>query len=357
MIASTDLSINSNILYKKEIEYFVNSNSFYDSFNNQSILITGASGLIGSCLSDILMYLNRHKIVKVHIYAVGRDIAKMRQRFSTYYNDDFFHLIEQDITQPLHWKISTNYIIHGAGNSTPTALVKMPIDTLRANCFGTDMLLSYGRLHGLRRFLFLSSGEFYGQLASEKSNFSEDYCGYLDYSSPRACYPSGKRAAEAFCQSYISQYDIDVVIARICHVYGPTLTTSDDRAIAQFLRAAAAGQDIVMKSHGTVVRSHCYVFDVAMAILHILLYGEKGQAYNIASKQSTATIRQFAEIAASFVGRKVIFDIEDIFSKDIFSSVNRAVLDSSKIERLGWRSTTTLEEGIAKTIAMLWHNM
>ena len=77
---------------------------------------------------------------------------------------------------------------------------------------------------------------------------------------------------------YAAEYGVDVVIGRPCHTYGPFFTESDNRAYAQFIRNAIAGEDIVLKSTGLQYRSWCYVVDCASALLHILLKGETGQA-------------------------------------------------------------------------------
>ena len=127
------------------------------------------------------------------------------------------------------------------------------------------------------RVLYVSSGEVYGFNTGVES-FTEDYCGPLSLLTPRACYPSGKRAAETLCACYYAQYNVEAVIARPCHVYGPTMTKADSRAVAQFIRNALNHEDIVMKSRGTQVRSMCYVADCAAALLTVLLKGEPSQA-------------------------------------------------------------------------------
>lgn len=339
--------------YSRELDRFLNAGFPFEKLDNQRVMITGATGLIGSCLVDLLMNANRRAGGAITILAVGRDTERLQRRFAEYADDGRLRLVEQDIATPLRFDFPLDYLIHGASNADPATLAKAPVDTMRANIQGTDSLLSYGRTHGLKRFLFISSGEVYGQPANQGSAFTEDYSGYLNYSSPRSCYPSGKRAAEVLCQSYISQYSLDAVIVRPCHVYGPTFTASDSRALAQFLGAAAAGRDITLKSLGLAERSHCYVFDAALAILHVLLLGKTGEVYNIADRHSTASIREFAEKAAHAAGRKVIFDIPEQSDTTMFSKVNRAVLDASKIEATGWQPLTALEEGIAETIAIL----
>ena len=205
----------------------------------------------------------------------------------------------------------------------------------------------------MQRFLFVSSGEMYGQPNANLDDFVEEYCGYVDHTSSRACYPTGKRAAEVLCQSYISQYNIDAVIVRPCHIFGPTMTRRDSRAVSEFLWNAVDGKDIVLKSAGLVERSHCYVVDAAKAILQVLIAGECGKAYNIADRQYEMTIRDFAKKAAHAGGCKVVFENPSDIEVQGYSKVSRAVLDSSRLEALGWKPEHDQLSAIEKTVAIL----
>lgn len=202
--------------------------------------------------------------------------------------------------------------------------------------------------------MYVSSGEMYGQPDDTlKNGFYEGYCGVVDYANPRSCYPSGKRAAEVLCQSYISQYDLDVVIVRPCHCYGPTMTATDSRAVSQFFRKVLSDEDIVLKSDGTLERSHCYVTDAVMAMYYVLLKGENGGAYNIADQASQADIKTLASLIASAKNKKVVFDLPDEQEKKGFSKVVKAVLDGQKLEHLGWKPQVHLEEGVECTLRIL----
>ena len=165
---------------------------------------------------------------------------------------------------------------------------------------------------------------------------------------PRACYPESKRAAETLCASYAAQYGVDALVARLCHVYGPTFTASNSRADAQFIRKALAGEDIVMKSTGSQVRSFCYVADAVNALL-TLLAGAKGQAYNVANRASVASIRQYAETLADIAGVKVVFDVPPEAEKAGYTKITRAVLNPAKLEGLGWTPRYDLRQGLEAT--------
>ncbi len=303
-----------------------------------TVLITGASGMLGSCLVDALSVWNRKQSEPCHIAAVSRNEDAARKRLAAVWDDGHFSFCAQDICLPLSGLPErVDYIIHAASNADPVSMVKDPVGTLLANVLGTKNLLDYGMSCGMKRFLFVSSGEVYGQPNANMDDFTEEYCGALDLSSPRSCYPEGKRAAEVLCRSYISQYGVDAVIARPCHLFGPTMTDRDSRAASEFLRQAAAGQDIVMKSAGELERSHCYVVDAVKALLLVLKDGACGEAYNIADKRYQMTIREFSERAAEAGGCRVVCAQPSGVEAKGYSKSSRMVLDAAKVERLGWR--------------------
>lgn len=184
--------------------------------------------------------------------------------------------------------------------------------------------------------MYISTGEIYGE--GSGTPFRETDSGYVDCATPRACYPSSKRAAETLCVSYGVEYGVDTVIARLCHTYGPHFTESDNRVYAQFIRNVLHGEDILMKSDGSQYRSWCYVVDAVRALLFILMKGESGNAYNVADPDSCFSIRQLALEVASSVGRKVIVELPDEIEKKGFSVVNVATFDISKLLALGYRS-------------------
>ena len=222
---------------------------------------------------------------------------------------------------------------------------------MKANIYGVSNLLDYGKAHGLKRFLYVSSGEVYGE--GDGREFTEDYSGYVNITSPRSCYPSAKRAAETLCVSYAAEYGVDVVIARPCHVYGPYFTESDNRVYAQFIRNVLRGEDIVMKSTGEQYRSWCYVVDCVSGLLFILLNGEKGQAYNVADSSSNITIRELACLIAEIGGKKVLFSNPDERERKGYSGVSKTILNSNRLQNLGWRSHIAILEGIDHTISVL----
>lgn len=308
--------------------------------DNCNILITGATGLIGGCLTDLLMHYTA-----CHVYALGRNAMRAKKRFSFYWDDTRFHFLEHDICQPLKSNIDFHYIIHAASNASPNFFQQSPVEVMKANLHGLCHLVEYGLQHHLLRMVYVSSGEVYGE--GDGSIFTEQSSGHIDILSPRACYPSSKRAAETLCASYRQEYGVEIVIARPCHTYGPHFTESDNRVYAQFIRNVLAGDNIVMKSEGLQYRSWVYVVDCAAAILTLLMKGHSGEAYNVADTNSNITIRELAEKIATIGGKQVMMNIQDGGNT---TPITKAVFATDKLEQLGWKPLYNIDEGLQHTI-------
>ena len=225
--------------------------------------------------------------------------------------------------------------------------------TIIENVESTYRLLEYLRKHHGGKLLYVSSGEVYGQGKDFLDSFDEKYVGYIELLSQRSCYPLSKRTVENLCSSYWKQYGIETVIVRPCHTYGPCITETDNRAHVQFFHNALAGENIVLKSAGNQMRSYNYVGDCAAALLTVLINGMEGEAYNLANPKSKLTIAQLAEKIAEIEGRRVIFEIPSFVDIVNQSPIPKQVLDTKKIEKLGWIPGFSLEEGICHTLNIL----
>ena len=317
----------------------------WEKLSKCNLLVTGATGLIGSCLVEVLM-TNPNKDYQV--YALGRNEKRAESRFRQFLDDSSFHFLLGDITQPLASDVPFHFIIHAASNGSPNFFVNHPVEVMKSNLFGVTNLIEYGLGHDMKRFLYVSTGEVYG--VNEAAIMNESSYGYVDILNTRSCYPSSKRAAETLAMCYAGEYGADVVVARPCHTYGPHFTETDNRVYAQFIRNVLNGEDIVMKSEGTQYRSWCYVEDCVWALLFILLKGKNGEAYNIADKNSVVTIRELAETIAQIAGRKVVMQVPSDIEKKGITPIKRAVFDTAKLEALGWTINGTMEEKLKKTI-------
>lgn len=316
----------------------------FGEMNGKNILITGACGLIGSAVVDFL-FNNR---VNCDVYAMVRNQNKAKERFSAHRGNSHFHILEGDVNRPIECDIKFHYIVNAASNANPKAYAMDPVGTMWTNINGTKNLLEYGKEHGLERFLYVSSGEVYGD--GNVDSWEEKDCGYIDCMALRSCYPSSKRTAETLCVAFSHQYGIETVVARPCHTYGPHFTDSDTRAYAQFVRKARNNENIVLKSKGEQFRSWLYVKDCASAILTILLKGKNCEAYNVADENSCITIKDLASAIAEIRGVKVVYDSPNDIEKQGFSEIKKAVFNTSKLHNLGWSPAYGLHEALVETI-------
>lgn len=317
-----------------------------DFFENRKILITGASGLIGNAVARLLLC---NKDLRCEIYLMSRSEANLAKAFKSHLDDERIRLLPHDVTERLDSDVSFDYMIDCASYGNPKAFRENPVGIITTNVVGVNNLLSYGMNHGLKRMVYVSSGEVYGE--GDGNDFQEEDSGNIDYSNIRSCYPVSKRAAEALCRSYSAQYGMDVVVARPCHVFGPNFTDTDDRAFAQFFRNVVDDKDIVLKSPATQVRSWLYVADCAYALIYLLIHGKSGEAYNVATLNETKSIREFAQSIAAVAHKDVIFEIDDVAVRN--AVISRGVLDSAKLHRLGWSESSDIDTGIAHTYKAL----
>ena len=315
----------------------------------KSVLITGGTGLICSGVVDILHYLNKNENAGIEILLAGRSEERTAKRFYNMEAGTDYRFVEYDATSPEGISASADYIIHGASNANPAAFVAQPVETMEANFTGLNNLLKLAVKNKTQRVLYLSSSEVYGG-KDNMDPYSEDDYGFLDILNQRASYPSSKRAAETLCVAYSMEYDLDTVIVRPGHIYGPAVIPSDNRATAQFTRNAVRGEDIVMKSAGSQLRSYCYALDCASAIVAVLLNGERENAYNISNPDSIITISAIAGAIAKAAGKKLTFENPDDNEAKGYNLMSNSSLDSKKLESLGWAAEFSPDEGAKRCI-------
>lgn len=318
----------------------------------KSVLIAGASGLIGSFIADILLYCNRTRNSDITVYALDRDMTRIAARFDEVRTDKLIY-IEHDVNKEPTFDYRVDYIIHAASNAFPAVFQSDPVGTVMSNILGTKYLLDYGKTHGASRMLYISSGEVYGQGDLSLDAFTEDYSGYVDPVSVRSCYPNAKRAAETLCVSYTKQFGLDTVIVRPSHTYGPNATNADNRANVQFVNKGLAGEDIVLNSAGHQLRSYTFISDASSAILTVLTVGQSCNSYNIAYSSGRITVAGYAKVVAGLTGTKVIFSDPDAVEKEEQTPIQKQVLDSEKLEALGWKGRYNVEDGIARTLQII----
>lgn len=320
----------------------------WDKLEGKTVFVTGATGFIGSFIIRALLERVRTCGADIRIAAMVRNEERARAKFTEYADLNRISYVIGDVVDPVNTEVKADYIIHCASNAAPDLYASDPVGTMRTNFFGTSHLLDYAARCQCEKFLYVSTIEVYGNTGKADPIGEEDF-GFISPSNVRSCYPESKKCCENLTVCYGSQYGVPVSVGRLSYIYGAGMSKTDAKVCALFAREVAAGHDLVLKSAGTQLRSYTYVTDAITALLTVLLEGKNGESYNIASSTSRITIADMArKYCALFPekGSSVRFDLPSDSENKAFSFIANAILDSSKLEDLGWQGQVSLDDGL-----------
>ena len=316
----------------------------------KTILVTGATGMLASYVTWLLLYLHEHAGINVSVVALCRNRQKAEQYFGSYEGKPYFHLLIQDVCEPIAYEGKMDYIFHLAGNASPYFINSDPVGIMKCNLLGTMNVLEYARDCQTKKVIFASTREVYGK-NEEAERMDEQAFGTLDPLDDRSCYPESKRAAETLLKSYYLQYGVNFNAIRIAHSYGPTMTLENDgRVMADLMGDVVAGRDIVLKSSGEAIRAFLYLTDAVVGMFTILFHGETAKAYNLANETEPISIKDLAHMMAALREDKNIQVVVSEGGQKGYCAYRRTALDTSAIEQLGWKPMVSLKEGINRLI-------
>ena len=336
-----------NKIIEEDINCILDNPINFKKLENSTVLITGASGMIGTYLLYTLAILNDLKSLNIKIVALVRDRNKITGYLK---NRDDLIVLEQDVCDRINYDDKVDYIIHAASPASPRIMKDSPVDTLMANTLGTYNTLKLAKKSNTKSYVFISSREVYGEPYEWQEEFKEDTYGFIDPLLPRSCYPEGKRAAENMCVTFKEQYGVNAKIVRPAHTYGPGMSIYDGRVQADFLKNVVEHQNILMKSTGEALRTYTYIRDVVAGIFFVLLEAED-VAYNVADEEAKITIKGLAELLVGlYPERKLKLEMKIEENQKGVAPFKLGTINSEKIRALGWKPTITIEEGFRRTV-------
>lgn len=340
-----------NRVLKEDLEAIISENISWEKLKGKTVMITGASGMIGVYMLQTLTMLNDKFGYGVRVLAVLRNPSKLSEEIRDR-ND--VKILVHDVTERFEVEEKVDYVIHAASPASPLIMQNHPVETIAANTLGTFHTLSLAKEKNAEGYLFISSREIYGQPGEGQEFFYEDTYGFVDQLNPRSCYSEGKKAAETMCVCYHDEYGLNTKIARLAHTYGPGMSIYDGRVQADFLKNVYHNEDIVLKSEGTAVRTYTYIADAVAGLYRILLDSEE-LVYNIGNEEGKVSIRELAEIMVGIYPErklKLVFDIPEGGTKGT-APYTLGILNSEKLRNIGWTPKYSVKDGFARTLEYL----
>lgn len=306
----------------------------WEKLSGKTVLITGATGLIGRTLVYGLHRANKIHGLNMRVLALVRDRARAEERFKLIMADDMLALVVGSVENMPVISESVDYIVHGASQTASREFVNHPVETLQTTLNGTMNLLQVAKDKDVKGFVYLSSMEVYGY--PEKGHkVAEDEIGRFEPQNMRNSYPIGKIVSENLCCGYAKEYGIPAMSIRLTQTFGAGVNYNDTRVFAYFARCVKEKTNIVLKTKGETERCYLYTTDAATAILTVLLNGEAGEIYNAADESTYCSIAEMAEQVAESAGIEVVYDIQDTVANG-FPDTLYMDLDTSKLQKLGW---------------------
>jgi len=301
----------------------------------ESVLITGAAGLLGSHLCD--------RFIKEGYHVIGMDnliTGDLRNIEHLFHLEDFeFH--NHDVSKFVYVPGDLKYILHFASPASPIDYLKIPIQTLKVGSLGTHNLLGLAK-DKKARISVASTSEVYGDPTVHPQ--TEDYWGNVNPVGPRGVYDEAKRFQEAMTMAYHTYHQVETRIVRIFNTYGPRMRLNDGRVLPAFMGQALRGEDLTVFGDGSQTRSFCYVDDLVEGIYRLLL-SDCVDPVNIGNPKEI-TIKEFADEIINLTGtdQKVVY--KALPTDD--PKQRQPNIDKAK-EILGWEPQYSREEGLKIT--------
>lgn len=327
----------NNSIFEEDIKNIINDFDM-SVFDGKTILVTGATGLIGKlCVKSLL-----NSGYNTQVIALVRDEEKAKNIFGE--SKRLTYLV-QDINQRINTTRRVDYIIHAASTTSSKDFVEKPVETIYTAINGSRNILEFAKNKRLEGMVYLSSLEIYG--VNEKENIKERDYGYIDILNPRSSYSESKKMVETMCISYGTEYGVPVKIARLAQTFGAGVSISDNRVFAQFAKAIINKENIVLHTKGETKRNYCYTTDAVRGIFTILTKGENNNAYNVANENSYCSISEMAHLLENEY-TKVEYKIDEVNRG--YNPTVKIALNTEKLNALGWEAKVNLKEMFERLI-------
>jgi UDP-glucuronate decarboxylase len=304
----------------------------------QRVLVAGGAGFLGSHLCDRLLAAGS-SVVCLDDFSTGaaENVARHRR-------NGRFELIEHDVAQPLAVGGKLDRIYNLACPASPKQYGADPHATVMTSVLGVSHLLALAAEKGAR-LLQASTSEVYGDPIAHPQSETDN--GNVNCTGPRACYDEGKRCAETLVFD-AGRRGADIRVARIFNTYGPRMQEDDGRVVSNFVVQALSGRPLTVFGDGRQTRSFCYVDDMIDGLVRLMECGRAAAGPVNLGNPHEVTVLHLAHRVIETTGSRAGMRFKPIPVDD----PRRRRPDISRArEWLGWMPTTSLDDGLASTIA------
>ena len=308
----------------------------------KTVLLTGASGIIGTHLLYGVRHCQRELGLKIQVLAVVRH--GVPDHLKALEQEGFGRFLCGDLTDMAFLKNlpPADIIVHGATYGQPGMFMAEAVGTLKLNTTATFVLLE--KLLPGGQFLFISTSEVYSGLCAPP--YGEEQIGLTNTTHPRSCYIEAKRCGEAICNAFRGA-GTDAKSARLCLAYGPGTRSGDKRVLNSFIERGLRNGVIELLDRGEARRTYGYISDAAHMLWRILLEG-KDPVYNVGGV-STTTIADLARLVGKLLDVPVRIP-EDV-KEGMAGAPSDTQLDLTRFQsQFGEVKFLGLEDGVVRTV-------
>jgi UDP-glucuronate decarboxylase len=300
------------------------------------VLISGGAGFLGSHLCERLLDQG------CQVLCVDNFFTGARYHIEHLLGHKRFELMRHDITHPLF--VEVDEIFNLACPASPIHYQRDPVQTTKTSVIGAINILGLAKRLKIKVFQ-ASTSEVYGDPTEHPQR--ETYWGNVNPNGPRSCYDEGKRCAETLFFDYWRQHGLPIKVVRIFNTYGPRMHPNDGRVVSGFIMQALQNEDITVFGEGEQTRSFCYVDDMISGFIKMMDTGPEITGPVNLGNPNEMTVRELAEVILDLTGSRSKIVHRPLPTDD----PKKRRPDISEADRvLGWRPTTSLREGLAKTI-------
>ncbi len=322
-------------ILKEDIESVVETGFFsWNKLKGATILVTGATGLIGTFFIKSLDYANTVKKLNLKVIALVRDELKAVGRFSDIMPNGMVTFLIGNVENPPVVDGKVDYILHAASQTASREFIEHAVETIQTSVLGTFNLLRLAKEKNVKGFVYLSSMEVYGY-PQRGHKVAENEIGLMSPLILRNSYPISKVMAESMCCAYAKEYGVPVMICRLTQTLGPGVDYNDNRIFAYVRRCVKEKKNIVLKTKGETERCYLYITDAITAILTVMLNGEPCKAYNAADESTYCSIAELAETIAADGDIEVEYDVKSGEDNGFLHTLYMN-LDTTALKNLGW---------------------